>query len=325
MRIPKVFIVVLNWNGVKDTLECLESLSSLDYSNFEIIVVDNGSKDRSVEIIRRRYPELTLIENPINLGYTGGNNIGIQYAMTHGAQYIWILNNDTIVESDSLRNLIHAAEEDSKTGILSPVIYYIDQRDRMQFCGTFFDAKRGKITEELKDGKNRKTNVEGFVFLLYGTAMLINRKVIKKIGKFDDNFFAYFEDYDYSLRANLNSFQCKVVNASKIYHKDASSTGGTDSPIKTYFYYRNFLLFYKKHIKGAALIKLKYKIIRMAIGAAAMFRSEGKHSSAYACLDGIWDGMKGSGGPKKKRNQMPLILKKVLFFFHSHGKRIKSI
>lgn len=102
MYYPKVYIIILNWNGLKDTLECLESVFKLDYLNFEVIVVDNGSTDDSVNVILKTYPQVRLIENRENLGYTGGNNIGMRYAIERDADYIWLLNNDTIVEEDTL-------------------------------------------------------------------------------------------------------------------------------------------------------------------------------------------------------------------------------
>lgn len=110
MSYPKVFIIILNWNGLEDTLECLESVFKLDYPNFEVIVGDNGSTDESVAIIRKTYPQVIMIENKENLGYTGGNNIAMHYAMDHLADYVWLLNKDAVVEKDTLSKLVRSAE-----------------------------------------------------------------------------------------------------------------------------------------------------------------------------------------------------------------------
>lgn len=323
MPCPKVCIIILNWNGVTDTLECLQSLSSLNYSNYEAVVVDNGSTDMSVDIIRNRYPDLTIIESKHNLGYTGGNNLGIQYAMKGLADYIWILNNDTIIESDCLWKMIDAAESNKRIGLLSPIIYYNYQRDIIQSCGSFFNLKTGRIFADSMERNDRKVNPDHLIFVLYGTALLIRRGLIEKIGPFDDDFFAYFEDYDFSLRANKNAFRTMVVKSAKIYHKDASSTGGTRSPMRTYFYWRNLLLLYKKNFKGAAGFKMKYKHIRKSIGTAIFYRKIGNPLSADACLDGIWDGIFGIVGGKKAKGGMPIFLKRIVFLSNPTEKEKK--
>ncbi len=160
-----------------------------------------------LRIVRDRYPGLTIIESDQNLGYTGGNNLGIRSAMKRKADYIWILNNDTILERDCLRYMVDAAERDHQIGLLSPVIFYNHQRNRIQFCGSFFNTSGNSILADPSDRKEESANLDGAVLVLYGTALLVKRNVIEKIGFFDENFFAYFEDLDYSLRANKNRFQ----------------------------------------------------------------------------------------------------------------------
>ncbi len=324
MRYPKVCIIVLNWNGVRDTLECLESISSLNYPNYEAIMVDNGSTDMSVEIVRNRYPGLTIIESDQNLGYTGGNNLGIQSAMKRMADYVWILNNDTILDRDCLKYMIEAAEIDPQVGLLSPIIFFNHQRDRIQSCGAFFNTKGDRFSEWSSYRKEQNTNLDEAAFVLYGTALLIKRDVIEKIGLFDETFFAYFEDFDYSLRAHKNNFRTMVVKSAKIYHKDASSTGGTDSPIKTYYYYRNLLLLYRKHFTGLVGLKLKYKQARLSFGASLSLRSRGKRLSAEACLDGIWDGLTGSAGRRKPGKEIPPSLKELFFTVYSYGQKLSN-
>ena len=112
-ELPLIYIIILNWNGLQDTLECLGSILKMDYPNFRVVVVDNNSTDNSVDIIRKAHPQVSLIENKENLGYTGGNNTAMRYAMQHSADYVWLLNNDTTVEADTLSKLVFAAEESS--------------------------------------------------------------------------------------------------------------------------------------------------------------------------------------------------------------------
>ena len=122
MIFQKVSVIILHYNAVSDTLRCLESLRAIDYSDYEIILIDNASGDDALEMVRK-YPGIILIKNEENLGYAGGNNTGIEYALKNGASYVWLLNNDTIVEPNTLRELICAGQEDESVGLLSPVIF----------------------------------------------------------------------------------------------------------------------------------------------------------------------------------------------------------
>jgi len=126
---PLVFIIVLNWNGKDDTLECLGSLQQLDYPNFETVVVDNGSTDGSEDVIRSAFPSVNFIQTGRNLGYAGGNNVGIKHALSHGADYVWLLNNDTTVDPNALTALVETAQADPKIAVVGSKIFYYDQPD----------------------------------------------------------------------------------------------------------------------------------------------------------------------------------------------------
>ena len=123
----------------------MESVFKLDYPNFEVIVVDNGSKDNSAEVIHTTHPQVLLIENKENLGYAGGNNIGMRYAMDHGADYIWLLNNDTIFDPYTLDKIVASCESCEEIGLVSPVIYYDDISEKIQFIGSYMDWEHQKI------------------------------------------------------------------------------------------------------------------------------------------------------------------------------------
>src|ERR1039457_4136566 len=142
---PKVFIIVLNWNGLKDTLECLDSVFKLEYPNFEVIVVDNASTDNSVEVIREKFQQVILIENKENLGFTGGNNTGIRHALQLGTDYFWLLNNDTVLEPDTLSRIVVTADNDSTIGMISPVVHYHEDPLVIQNCGCYIDWESQKL------------------------------------------------------------------------------------------------------------------------------------------------------------------------------------
>ena len=316
MNLPKVFICILNWNGLQDTLECLDSLSIMDYSNFEIIVVDNGSKDDSVAVIKKNWANVTLIENKKNVGYAEGNNIAISHAIKHGAQYLWLLNNDTIVEKDALSLLVDAAEKHPDIGLMSPVIYYYHHPDEVQFEGNDADWSDFCLTKnkmDLRDSKNMIVSPS-----VWGTALLIKRVVIDKIGFLDPKYFAYAEDNDYSMRAVKAGFTNIILKSSKIYHKDSRSLSGQNSPHKFFLRTRNMYLFRMKYLKSFRRVKFFFKYIGFIISYAELLREQHAFEASIACLDGLWSGIYGMGGSWENRKKMPEILVKT-FSFHPYG------
>lgn len=135
MKEKLVYLIVLNWNGWKDTVECIDSCLKLTYTNFRILIVDNGSTDNSESILRECFPSVEFIQTGENLGFAGGNNVGIRYALEQGAVYVWLLNNDTVVDSKALDELLKVAESDDKIGIVGSKIYYYDKPDILWFAG----------------------------------------------------------------------------------------------------------------------------------------------------------------------------------------------
>ena len=219
MHPAKVLVVILNWNGLRDTIECLESVYRLEYANFEVLVVDNGSSDDPGPAIYERYPRTVLIRNRENLGYTGGNNVGLRYAQEHGADYIWLLNNDAIVDSACLSRIVSAAEASETVGLVSPVIYYDDARTRPQFAGSRINMS--DLTLELPDLSRPvpATFTMGPAVCLWGTALLVKAALAGEIGLLDEKYFAYWEDTEYSLRALRAGYANRVAPSASVFHK----------------------------------------------------------------------------------------------------------
>jgi GT2 family glycosyltransferase len=321
MKDPKVCIVILNWNGLSDTRECLKSIFESRYKNYEVIVVDNASTDLSVQAIRTEFPSAKIITNIENVGYTGGNNRGIKYALNRNADYIWLLNNDTVIEKDCLKEMVDTGQANREVGLISPLIYFYNQHDQLQYCGTVFDQNSNIFLRDLEQfDRNISKNNEN-TLLLWGTALLIKKIVIEKIGNLNEKFFAYFEDIDYSLRARKSGFHCTIVSTAKIYHKDASSTGGRDSPARAYYYTRNLNLLWKKHLRGMRRLIWLYKYTKLAIFSGFSYLSKDLYKSADACLDGLWDGLLGVGGSFDKNKGMPKIFKVPYFLSYELKKR----
>lgn len=266
---PKVVIVILNWNGWRDTVECLESLARLDYPSFDIVVVDNASTDKSIEKIGEAFPCVPILRNRHNLGFAEGNNVGIEYVMKRGADYVLLLNNDTVVDVHFLTELVSAIDNDAKIGVIGAKIYFYNQPNRLWFAGpkrTWFYGRPMELGHrgfgEIDHGQYDEIREVGFVT---GCAMLLKRELLETIGMFDPDYFAYFEDADLCVRARKAGFKLLYVPQARVWHKAASSAMSiaTYSPRSLYFGTRNRLLFMKKHgAKSGWIIFLPLFIFR---------------------------------------------------------------
>ena len=224
MNNPRVSIIVLNWNGLEDTIECLESLRKMTYPNYEIVIVDNASSGNDVVVLKERYGDyIHIIANDKNYGFAEGNNIGIRYALAKQSDYVFMLNNDTIVDANFLAELVRVAEEDDKSGILGGKIYYYASPNRFQSVGGRIYWWLGYIADI-----SGRDDVEQFERVaeqdyVYGTAMLIKRQVIEKVGLLDSYLFFGMEDYDYCARAKKAGFKVLYVPGAKVWHKQGAS------------------------------------------------------------------------------------------------------
>ncbi len=242
---PSVSIIVLNWNGLTDTLACLESLRQLHYANHRIIVVDNGSSDGSVDVLRTAaaQPAIEIIESATNLGYAGGNNLGIHHALDGGADLILLLNNDTTVDPMLLDKLVGAAERHPEAGCFGPWIFYMNDPDRLWFTRSEWEPAVSAFTAP---GKGRlalewpvdTTNTE----YVCGAALMFRAEVARKIGLLDERFFLVYEDCDWCFRARRAGFGCMMVPEARVWHRIGASFSSEDSPLRTYFSTRNMLL-----------------------------------------------------------------------------------
>ena len=250
---PRVHIVLLNWNGWQDTIECLGSLEDLEYPNFEITVVDNASTDGSVRKIKERYPGITLIENESNLGYAGGNNIGLRYALEHNADYVWLLNNDTVVHKDALISLIDRMRKSSSIGICGSRLIYYHDRETIQALGGGVYNKWLGTTEHV--GANKPVNIdcdehriEQQLDYIVGASMLVSRQFLKEVGLLSEDYFLYYEELDWAMRGR-EKFKPGFAYDSIVYHKEGASIKATNrqlnakSRLSDYYQIKNRLKF----------------------------------------------------------------------------------
>ena len=249
MDYPKVFIVILNWNGYKDTVEGVESLQQISYPNFEILIVDNGSTDNSEEKLKRKFPDLKILQAGSNLGYAGGNNVGIRFALSQCAELILILNNDVVVDEEFLNNLVSELESNKHYGLAGPCSYYLDKPNIVWANGVSINIDNYTHTPFSLLGSNRGLNptektkvVDGIT----GNCMLVRRKVFKDIGLFDERFYLLHEESDFCLRARKAGWKIISVANAKVWHKVSASLGKISDRV-TYYHSRNSLLCYNKH------------------------------------------------------------------------------
>ncbi len=242
---PRVAIIIVVWNGKADTLECLRSLRDDRYSNKEIVIVDNGSSDDSVAEVRREFPSTTILETGSNLGFTGGNNVGIRHALAHGADYIYLLNNDTTVEPDALDALVAAAEADPAAGLLAPIIYEYYPPRKIWFAGSKMDLPRGAAWHDNSHVPARD-EAPYEVPWATGCAMLIPAALMRELEGFDDRYYLSWEDVDLCVRVRKAGRKVAAVPAAIIYHKGGRS-GLRMTGIRNYYAVRNSLLLLRKH------------------------------------------------------------------------------
>jgi GT2 family glycosyltransferase len=220
---PLVFIIIVTYNGIDYLKNCLSSLKSQTYSNFKIIICDNASKDGTVEFLTKNYPDLTIIENGRNLGFALANNIAIDSALNQGAEYIFLLNNDAVVESDSLEKLIQAAKENDSIGIIGPMVMDLKNKNIVQEIGMTCDKFGYPMPIKSLINKNQTISE---VFFISGCALLIKKDVLQKIGRFDCSYFMFAEDLDLCWRAQLAGYKIAVNRQSIIYHVSGGSMVG---------------------------------------------------------------------------------------------------
>ena len=218
---PSVGIIILNWNGRGDTLACIESLSRLDYPACRTAMVDNGSTDGSVAAVATRFPEVTLIENGRNLGYAGGNNVGLRWAMAEGLDYALLLNNDTEVAPDLLRRLVTAAEADTNCGAVGPTIYYWASPERIWSAGGQVNWRNGSTRMmHLNEADTGQLGPSPWrADFVTGCALLIKRTALERVGLLDERFFAYYEETEWCARAGREGLSILQVPEAHLWHK----------------------------------------------------------------------------------------------------------
>lgn len=279
----KIAIVILHFNGRKDTLECLESISNLTLKDFQllVVVVNNGSTEKfQIPALSEAEGSISnfqfkFLKNKENLGFAGGNNVGIRYALKNGADYILILNNDTLVDKNLLIELLRVADSSDKIGIVVPKVYFAkgyefhknrykeEDRGRVIWhAGGIMDWKNvighHKGVDEVDKGQYEKMEETDYAT---GCCMLVKREVFGKIGLFDTKYFLYYEDNDLSQKAKKAGYKIVYAPKAVLWHKNAGSAGGSGSNLQDYYITRNRLIFGIRY----APVRSKFSLIKESV------------------------------------------------------------
>jgi GT2 family glycosyltransferase len=280
---PLVSIITVNYNQPEVTCELLESLKHITYPSIEIIVVDNASPTKNPDLILEKYPYITLIKSDQNLGFAGGNNLGIRIAK---GKHILLINNDTEVEPGFLEPLINKLEDHPEIGVVSPKIRYFFHPDTIQYAGftpinpiTIRNSGIGfNETDRGQYDTDAQTNYA------FGAAMVIPMKVMQEVGLMADIFFLYYEEMDWMQRIKDAGYKIFYVHNSLVFHKDSITTG-TMSPLKIFYLNRNRVLYMRRNVHGwKAIASVLYQLIIAIPKNLTVFLLKGQFNlfSAYA-------------------------------------------
>jgi GT2 family glycosyltransferase len=298
IQAPTLAIILVNWNGSADTVRCLKSIHSSDFTDYVTIVVDNGSSAEQLAALQECEVDFVLIETGENLGYTGGNNVGIRYAQEREIKYVLLLNNDTIIESSALTNLITSADAEPNVGIFSPKILFYPQSTLIWSAGTYLNRwlLMGYLTGYKEEDKGQFNQAKELDYVT-GCAMLIRVSVINDIGLLSDDYFAVCEDLDFCLRAQEAGYRVKYIPSASVWHVESASSGGVDAPQYVYYQTRNYFLFHNQWSKGLMqLFSSQVFYLSCLIKRSLVFLMHGKWKSIIGIIYGVRDVLLGKLG-----------------------------
>ncbi|QJW89946.1 glycosyltransferase family 2 protein [Spirosoma taeanense] len=268
--LPLISLITVNYNQAQVTCDLLESIRGLTYPHFEVIVVDNGSREDPTErILQGNYPNVSVIVSAENLGFSGGNNLGIRHAR---GDYYFLLNNDTIVTPDLLEQLLEPFRLDPTVGVSCPKIRFYDRPNTIQYAGYHpLSAYTGRTWAiGLMETDQGQYEQPGPTWFAHGAAMLVSRAVLKRAGYLDESFFLYYEELDWSMRIRQAGFRIYYQPKALIYHRESMSVG-KENPMRVYYHTRNRLWFMRRNVSGLPLLVFYLYYLGLAVPKALVY------------------------------------------------------
>ena len=296
---PPVTAVVLSWNGREDTLACLRSLQRVTYEGLSVVLVDNKSRDGTVEAVGRAFPQVRVIALDENRGFAGGVNVGVRAALEEGAEHVLLLNNDATVEPGFLEPLVDAASE-QRVGAACAQILHADPPHAIWYAGAPYDPRRGHQGRHDGYGEPRlAATVPPFpTGRACGGAMLVPRGAVERVGALDESLFAYAEDVEWSLRAHAAGLSIVVVPASVVYHRVSAASGGASSPDTLYYALRNGLVVAERAAPLGLVGRWRRRAAAVAAFSVQALRSGKVPGGLAAVVQGLRDAGARRLGPR---------------------------
>ena len=279
-------IITVNYNGLADTCSLLDSITPCD-SSMEVIVVDNASRNGEANTIEKRYPTVRVVKSEENLGFAGGNNLGINVAQ---GRYLFLVNNDTVFNPKELKWLIESLDHSPKTAIVCPKIRFFHGERMIQFAGYTPLSKitlrnKGIGYAETDNGQYDEAHATPYA---HGAAMLVRREAIDDVGMMPECYFLYYEELDWSVMMRRKGYDIWYDPRCTIFHKESQSTG-VDSPLKTYYLCRNRLLFAKRNVSYPTLVATYAYLVCVAFKDMLKHGMRGRTDLARATYKGLID------------------------------------
>lgn len=300
MTEPAWYAVVLSWNGREDTLRCLDSLARVTGPPIGVVCVDNGSTDGSQEAVRERHPSIHLIENGSNLGFSGGNNVGLRWALDQGAEWMVLVNNDAVVAEDAFAGFAEVAAEHPRAGALAGKLYTSKPPDRIWFAGQRYLTWLGYSGRARGLGRRDSERYRRVMPTnrAAGALMAVSRRAIESAGLLEEDLFAYAEDVDWSLRIREAGFEVLFAPQARAWHGAAGSTGGATSTHTLYYGTRNNIVVCERHRPLLAPLASLRRTIVLATFAAHAWGRPNRRAALAAVRQGYRDARAGRLGER---------------------------
>jgi GT2 family glycosyltransferase len=307
---PLIAIVIVNYNGFEITRDCLDSFKQVSYRNYVLIVVDNASSDNSVQRLETEFPYLHTLSIKYNTGFTGGNNIGLKKAEELGADYVFFLNNDTVVSENVLDELLAFSAGHPDVGIVGPLTYYFEAAEIISFGGGEINRNTGMYFQLNKDKTiNQLADKEIYCSFIEGAAMFMRTALAVEVGGFNDAYFLTSEESELCVRVADKGYKLSVITSCSVWHKISRTLEGR-SALRNYFVFRNRLLFVKRNAVGFGinnLIELAWYYLKCF--AWTLLKSRNL-SAANGILLGTLDFFRGVTGPGKYAKKLNAIYRR---------------
>ena len=323
---PSVLISVLNWNSAAVTLNCIASVIALrcqPLRRVDILVIDNGSSHADFTVLSAGLDQgaVTLLRQDRNLGFAGGHNLAMQIAIDEGYDFIWLVNSDSLVEPDCLEQLLAIMAEDPVCGAVSPVIVAMDDCSVLDFCGAMHDWPRleSRRAGSIEEGQRWESEQPAAMWIS-GAVALFRVQALRQIGLLDAALFAYYEDNDIGARLSEAKWLSRVAFDARARHQRFASDIHHRPPYFFYLMARNGIRFWLKHAPAPYRRWIRARLVDRAMFEANILTSKSQLEKARACMLGIFDGLRGTGGPPVLDRKVPRhirALRRMLLLQHA--------